>query len=183
MKFNDIFRNLNNWEMIQDLWHHGSLPTMMGMMFLWNKSYKMHSMVTPVNKWMYFGTLQMLDNISSLIHRLTYFNCSVPFIYVNMILTCQTIYFEDEHEMSWKRPHFSEVTPFLLEPSRSKSRRWHLKPQCRDQTNSTSIQAKSQLLNVCCSFLAQLSCLCPLPKSSSTAPMWLKMSPFGGIFT
>lgn len=60
----------------------------------------MHSMVTPVNKWMYFGTLQMLDNISSLIHRLTYFNCSVPFIYVNMILTCQTIYFEDEHEMS-----------------------------------------------------------------------------------
>lgn len=50
----------------------------------------MHSMVTAVIKWMCLGTLRMLD-ISSLIHRLTYFNCSVPFVYVNMILTCQTI--------------------------------------------------------------------------------------------
>lgn len=150
---------------IFDLWYRGSLPTMMGMMFLWNKSYKVHSMVTPVIKWMCFGILQMLDNISSLIHRLAHFNCSVPFIYINMILTCQTLYFEDEHEMPWKRPHFTEVTPFLLQPPRSKSRRWHLKPQCRDQTDSSSIQAKSQSLNACCSFLIQLSGLRPLPIS------------------
>ena len=169
MKSSDVFRNLNKWETIQDLWCHGSLPTTVGMMFLWNKSYKVHSTVALAIKWVCFGTPQMPDDISPLIHGLTYFNCPIPFLYdyflydysyMSHICLCQAMYFGDAHEMSWNRSHFIEDTLSLLQPPRSKSRRWRLKSQCQDQTNSTSIRATSQSLSVCCCFLTQLSCLC-----------------------